>query len=76
MRIGNDTVKIAQTKLIFRKDQNMLRSAVGNSVSAAQSNHIGIDLPDDQINDLVEAVKAKLTVDRIGGVLGGLFGKK
>lgn len=37
---------------------------------------IGIDLPNDQINDVVEAVKAKLTVDKLGSALGGLFGRK
>ena len=37
---------------------------------------IGIDLPNDQINDVVDAIKAKLTVDKLGGALGGLFGKK
>ena len=37
---------------------------------------IGIDLPNEQINDVVEAVKAKLTVDNLKGALGGLFGRK
>ncbi len=37
---------------------------------------IGIDLPNDQINGVVEAVKAKINLDKIGGALGGLFGKK
>ena len=37
---------------------------------------IGIDLPNDQINDVVDAIKAKLTIDKLGGALGGLFGKK
>ena len=37
---------------------------------------IGIDLPNDQVNDLVDAVKAKLTVDNLKGALGGLFGRK
>ena len=37
---------------------------------------IGIDLPNDQVNDLVEAVKAKITVDNLKGALGGLFGRK
>ena len=36
---------------------------------------IGIDLPNDQIENVVEAVKAKINVDKLGG-LGGLFGKK
>ena len=40
---------------------------------------IGIDLPDDKIEKLVEGIKAKLAIDDIGDVLGGLgglFGKK
>ena len=40
---------------------------------------IGIDLPNDQIENVVEAVKAKVNLDKIGGMLGGLgglFGKK
>ena len=40
---------------------------------------IGIDLPTDQIEKIVEMVKAKIDMDKIGSVLGGLgglFGKK
>ena len=37
---------------------------------------IGIDLPDDQVNAVVEGVKGKLKLDNIGSALGGLFGKK
>ena len=37
---------------------------------------IGIDLPDDQIEKLADAAKAKIDLDKIGGMLGGLFGKK
>ena len=40
---------------------------------------IGIDLPNDEIEKVVNAVKAKIAVDDIGGKLGalkGLFGKK
>ena len=33
---------------------------------------IGIDLPDDQIEKVINAVKAKLTLDDIGDVIGGL----
>ena len=36
---------------------------------------IGVDLPDDQINAVVEGVKAKVNVDGITSKLGGLFGK-
>lgn len=37
---------------------------------------IGVDLPDDQIEKLADAVKAKIDLDKIGGMPGGLFGKK
>ncbi|MBQ8208835.1 MAG: hypothetical protein IJZ89_08905 [Clostridia bacterium] len=44
---------------------------------------IGIDLPDDQIEKIIDGVKAKIDLDdlsdKLGGIgskLGGLFGKK
>ncbi len=40
---------------------------------------IGIDLPDDQIEKLVDAVKAKIDLDKLGSIgdkLGGFFGRK
>ena len=37
---------------------------------------IGVDLPDDQIEKVVEGIKAKISLDKLGGALGGLFGKK
>ena len=37
---------------------------------------LGVDLPDDQIKSIVEGIKAKLNLDKLGGTLGGLFGKK
>lgn len=40
---------------------------------------IGMDLPDDQIKSIVDMVKSKLSLDKLGGALGGLgglFGKK
>ena len=37
---------------------------------------VGMDLPDDQIEKLAEAVKAKIDLDKVGNLLGGLFGKK
>lgn len=43
---------------------------------------IGVDLPDDQVKGVVEAVKSKINLDgvvgKLGGIgdkLGGLFGK-
>jgi len=40
---------------------------------------LGVDLPDDKIEKLVDGIKAKLAIDDVGdvlGALGGLFGRK
>ena len=40
---------------------------------------LGVDLPDELVEQLIDGVKAKLTMDKVGDVLGGLgnlFGKK
>ena len=33
---------------------------------------VGMDLPDDLVNDLIKGIKAKITVDKVGGALEGL----
>ena len=35
---------------------------------------VGMDLPDDQIRQLAELVKAKIDLDKVGDLLGGLGG--
>ena len=37
---------------------------------------VGVDLPDDQLQGLVEGIKAKLGAGKVGDLLGGLLGKK
>ena len=40
---------------------------------------LGVDLPNDQIEKIVDGIKAKINLDKLGGALGalgGLFGKK
>ena len=40
---------------------------------------LGVDLPNEQLQQVVDAIKAKIDLDKIGdllGGLGGLFGKK
>ena len=36
---------------------------------------IGIDLPDAEVMKLVELIRAKLSLDKVGNLLGGLFKK-
>ena len=37
---------------------------------------VGIDLPDDQIQPIIDGLKAKLSADKLGSLASGLFGKK
>ncbi len=37
---------------------------------------VGVDLPDGQVEKIVEGIKAKVSLDKVSGALGGLFGKK
>ena len=36
---------------------------------------VGMDLPDDQIKQIAELIKAKIDLDKVGNLLGGLFKK-
>ena len=35
---------------------------------------IGVDLPNDQLENIVDAIKAKVSLDKVGDTLGGLKG--
>ncbi|MBQ3050031.1 MAG: hypothetical protein IJC94_08770 [Oscillospiraceae bacterium] len=37
---------------------------------------IGVDLPDDKVEPLIDGIKAKLSLEKLGSLAGGLFGKK
>ena len=37
---------------------------------------LGVDLPNEQLEGVVNAIKAKVDLDKVSGLLGGLFGKK
>ncbi|MDE6838980.1 MAG: hypothetical protein K2P33_11395 [Acutalibacter sp.] len=37
---------------------------------------LGVDLPEEQLKQLADGVRAKLNLDKAGDFLGGLLGKK
>ena len=59
----------------IRKDPKLLSEFRSKPIPTVEK-LIGIDLPDDQIQKVVELLKAKLDLDKVGDLLGGLFGKK
>ncbi len=61
------------------KSDKELQAQFTKDPVAAVEKLIGIDLPNDQIEKIVDGIKAKLSLDKLGdlgGKLGGLFGKK
>ena len=59
----------------IKKDPKLLQKFKDEPIKTVEG-LIGIDLPDDQIMKIVDAVKAKISLDKVGDLLGGLFGKK
>ena len=59
----------------IKKDPKLLQKFKDDPIKTVEG-LIGIDLPDDQIEKIVDAVKAKISLDKVGYLLGGLFGKK
>ena len=53
-----------------------LRAKFDKNPAAVIEQLVGVDLPDAQVNQLVDAIRAKITAESVGNLLGGLFGKK
>lgn len=58
-----------------KNDKEFSKSFKENPVKAVEG-VIGVDLPDDKINTIVDGIKAKVKVDDVKDKLTGLFGKK
>ncbi len=57
------------------KNDDSIAEKFKNDPIATVEELIGVDLPNDQIESIVDGVKAKISFDSIGSKLGGLFGK-
>ena len=69
--------KIEEIVKKLTSDKNLMTKFERNPVSVIEE-LVGIDLPDAQINQLIDGIKAKIKLDQVGDVLGGigkLFGK-
>ncbi|HBI51250.1 MAG TPA: hypothetical protein DDX72_00535 [Ruminococcaceae bacterium] len=59
----------------IQNDPSIAEEFKTNPVGAVEK-ILGVDLPDDVINNVITGVKAKLGVSNIADAIGGLFGKK
>ena len=66
--------KIDEIVKKLKSDKNLMEKFKKDPVSAVES-LIGVDLPNDQIEKIADGIKAKITIDKAGSVLGKLFKK-
>lgn len=66
-------VKEQITKVVDKitKDEKLMDQFKKNPVKAVES-VLGVDLPDDVINKVVDGVKAKISVDKLGGIASSI----
>ena len=69
--------KIEEIVKKLMNDKSLMTKFERNPVSVIEE-LVGIDLPDQQVNQLIEGIRAKIKLDQVGDILGGigkLFGK-
>lgn len=64
--------KIEQAVKKLTGDKQLMEKFEKNPASVLEE-LIGVDLPDDQVNQIIDGIKAKLKLDKLGSALGGLF---
>ena len=70
--------KIEKVVKKLLEDKNLMDKFEKNPVKVIEE-LLGVDLPDDLVNKIIDGVKAKISLDKVGDALdalGGLFGKK
>lgn len=68
-------IKAKATELVekIKNDPALLKQFTENPIAVVEK-LIGMDLPDDQIRQAAELIKAKIDLDKAGSVLKGLGG--
>ena len=66
--------KIEEIVEKIKNDKNFAADFQKDPVKAVER-VVGVDLPDDQINAVIDGIKAKISVDDVKDKIGGLLGK-
>ena len=77
MDLKDIKAQVEETVKKIQSDDGLMEEFKKNPIKTVEK-LTGVDLPDDQLQKIVDGIKAKLTVDGIGEKLGGLknlFGK-
>ena len=70
--------KIEKVVKKLLSDKNLMAKFEKNPAAVIEE-YIGVDLPDDMVNEAVAAIKAKIKLEQVGDAISGiagLFGKK
>ena len=70
--------KIESVVKKLMNDKNLMKKFEQNPVKVIEE-LLGVDLPDDLVNQIIDGVKAKINLEKVGDALdalSGLFGKK
>lgn len=67
----SDNIKNIVNKI--KNDKNFEKEFKNNPVKAVEG-IIGVDLPDDKIMQIVDAIKAKISADDVKDKIGDIFG--
>ena len=67
--------KIEELEKKIKSDPKLLENFKSDPIKTIEG-IIGVDLPDEKIKEIAEALKAKINIGDIAGKLGGLFGNK
>lgn len=70
--------KIESVVKKLMSDKNLMKKFEQNPVKVIEE-LLGVDLPDDLVNQIIDGVKAKINLEKVGDALeslSGLFGKK
>lgn len=68
----SDNVKNIVNKI--KNDKNFEKKFKNNPAKAVEG-ILGVDLPDDKIMQIVDAIKAKISADDVKDKIGDIFGK-
>ena len=63
--------KIEEIVKKLMSDKSLMAKFERNPASVIEQ-LVGVDLPDQQVNQLVEGIKARIKLDQVGDVLGGI----
>lgn len=63
--------KVEEIVAKVQKDPNFMKQFQSDPVKAVEG-IVGVDLPDDMINQVVAGVKAKIAGDKVGGAVDAL----